>query len=94
MTVIAQDIALVPARIGGDADELDLLPHWRLIDQPLDFRDPLGMQRTFIRTIRVDEMQHHDFAAEVGETDIMSVRILQRESGRVLRSAENIFRGR
>src|SRR6516162_3663651 len=82
--VLGKNIASVSTRVRRYGDELDLLFHRRLIDHGLDFGDALRVQRAYVRTIRVDEVQDNDLAAEIGQADGAAVGALQYEAGRVL----------
>src|SRR5262249_35522341 len=82
--ILGKDIPSVSTRVRRYGDELDLLLHRRLIDHGLDFGDALRVQRAYVRTIRIDEVQDNDLAAEIGQADEAAIGALQYESGRVL----------
>ena len=65
--VALHDRRRVPYRVGGDRDEADLLLHGRLVHHRLDLGDLLGMERADVRAACVDEVEHNDFAAQIGE---------------------------
>ena len=83
-TVVAHHLRRVPHRVGGDGDEADLLARRRLVQHRLDLGEPLGVERANVWAARVDEVEHGDLAAQVGERHGLAFGILEGELGRRL----------
>jgi hypothetical protein len=70
------DVAL---RIDGDADEADTLRHVAGRDVLLDAGHGLALRRTGVGAARVDEIEDHDLAEEIGGADGAAVGVGQAE---------------
>ncbi len=82
--VLPHHLRRVALGVRGDGDELHQLAHRRLVDHLLDLGDALGVQRTDVRAVCIDEVQDHDLAAEVFEADRSAFGVLECEVGRFL----------
>src|SRR5205814_57898 len=87
LSVGLEHFGLVPLGIDGDRVEEDVLSH-ALAEEPLQLREPRGLERALVLATSVDDVDRHRFALEqiVIETNGRAVLRDQRDVRKVVRA--------